>query len=277
MKKIDFHVHCFPDELAPRAMDKLSDGVEKRPEYDGTVSGLLGYMRENGIDKAVVCNIATNAKQTPNVNNFTISLINNPVAVPRPPAAGHQPLVPFGSIHPQYEDYKGEIDRLRAAGVRGLKFHPDYQKYFVDDPAMMPVYEYAAGKKMILLFHMGLDIGLRGVVRATPDRMINVVKALPDAKIVAAHMGGYKYSDIAEEYLIGESLFLDTSSTLSSLSKKQAERMIKKHGADKILFATDGPWFSAKKDIDYINSLNLSGKEKEAIFHNNAEKLLFTE
>jgi predicted TIM-barrel fold metal-dependent hydrolase len=262
MSMIDFHTHCFPDALAERAIGLLAERSERKPFYDGTAGGLTAYMRGNGIDKAVVCNIATNAKQTAKVNDFAISL------------KGYENLIPFGSIHPGFREYKAEIGRLKAAGIRGLKFHPDYQEYFADDPAMTAVCEYAAGLGMILLFHTGLDIGLRGVVRCTPDRLINVVKALPGATIVAAHMGGYKYADITEDYLIGENLYFDTSNTLTLLPKRQAERMIKNHGADKILFATDGPWFDAKKDIRYIDGLNLTAGEKDAIFHKNAERLL---
>jgi predicted TIM-barrel fold metal-dependent hydrolase len=259
---IDFHTHCFPDALAERAIGALTARSKLKPEYDGTADGLTACMRKNGIGRAVVCNIATNAKQTQKVNDFAIAL------------QGYAELVPFGSIHPLFPDFKAEIGRLKAAGIKGLKFHPDYQEYFVDEPAMLKVYEYAASLGMILLFHTGLDIGLRGVVRCTPDRMVNVVRALPNATIVAAHMGGYKYADITEEFLIGERLYFDTSSTLKYLPKKQAERMIKNHGADRILFATDGPWFDAAKDIEYINALKLTAAEREAIFHGNAERLL---
>jgi len=299
VKIIDFHTHCFPDALAARAIAVLIANSRQTPRYDGTAGGLRAYEKARGISKAVVCNIATNAKQTQNVNTFAISLLemrfkgqNMPLDA-RNIGAGKDTetgaavinavsesnnesvsLIPFGSIHPEFADYKSEIDRLHSAGIKGLKFHPDYQAYFVDDPHMMDVYGYAASLGMILLFHTGLDIGLRSVVRCTPDRLINVVKALAGAKIVAAHMGGYKYADLTEEYLIGQNLYFDTSASLSTLPKKQALRMIRNHGADKILFATDGPWFDAGKDIVYIKSLGLTAGEREAIFHGNAERLL---
>lgn len=33
-------------------------------------------------------------------------------------------LVPFGAMHPDYPDKIGEICRLRAAGIKGIKLHP---------------------------------------------------------------------------------------------------------------------------------------------------------
>ena len=274
--KFDFHTHCFPDSLAQRALKQLSDRNPKkpRPHYDGTFGGLKARLNKAGIGGSVVCNISTNPKQTPAVNSFAIACAeskNNPQAdFPQI----NKRTQHFGSIHPSYENYKYEIDRLCGAGIKGLKFHPDYQGNFVDDESVFPIYEYAAGKGMIMLFHTGLDIGLRGVVKSTPDRFINVVNAFRGAKLVAAHMGGYKYADVTEEYLTGKDCYMDTSASLTTLTKKQAERMIKNHGVDKILFATDLPWFSPEKDIKFIDSLNLTVEEKEKIYYRNAEKLL---
>lgn len=261
LMKIDFHTHCFPDRLAEKAINELAVRSEKKAFFDGTLSGLKDRIKKAGIDKAVVCNISTNVKQVPAVNDFAI-------------AANGGEIISFGSVHPLYENYKYEIDRLCGAGIKGLKFHPDYQKYFVDDESVFPIYEYAAGKGMIMLFHAGIDIGLKGVIKCTPDRFVNVAKAFSGAKLVAAHMGGYYYADLAEEYLTGKDIYLDTSASLSTLTKKQALRIIRGHGADKVLFATDLPWFSPEKDIKYIESLGLTEEEKEMIYHKNAEKLL---
>ena len=261
--KFDFHTHCFPDKLAERALKQLSDRNPKKPKphYDGTFGGLKARLQRAGIGGAVICNISTNPKQVPSVNDFAIACnVGNYYA--------------FGSIHPSYENYKYEIDRLCGAGIKGLKFHPDYQGNFVDDESVFPIYEYAANRGMIMLFHTGLDIGLRGVVKCTPDRLVNVVNAFRGAKLVAAHMGGYKYADVTEEYLTGKDCYMDTSASLSTLTKKQALRMIKNHGIDKILFATDLPWFSPEDDIKFIDALNLTAEEKEKIYYKNAERLL---
>lgn len=259
--KIDFHTHCFPDRLAGNAIKKLSEMIDQKPFFDGTLEGLKARLIKAGIDAAVICNIATNERQVRAVNDFAIA------------ACGGN-LTSFGSIHPKFADYKSEINRLCDAGIKGVKFHPDYQNYFVDDESVYPVYEYAAGKGMILHFHTGLDLGIRGVVKAPPDRFLNVIEAFPGAKLVAAHMGGYAYADLSERLLAGRDFYMDTSATLCTMAKRQAERVIKKHGADKILFGTDMPWFSPEKDIRFIDSLSLSPEEKEKIYHKNAEKLL---
>jgi len=67
---------------------------------------------------------------------------------------------------------------------------------------------------------------------------------------------------------------LDTSASISSVTKKQAARMIKNHGADKVLFATDLPWFKPEKEIKFIDSLDLTAEDREKIYYKNAKKLL---
>ena len=69
---IDFHTHAFPDELAKKAIPKLAANGNIANVGDGTVRSLLAEMGRSGVDRAVILNIATNAKQQTNVNNFAI-------------------------------------------------------------------------------------------------------------------------------------------------------------------------------------------------------------
>ena len=69
---VDFHTHCFPDFLAPRAMENLTRISVYPPCLNGTLSALKESMSRAGIHRSVVLNIATNPKQTENVNNFAI-------------------------------------------------------------------------------------------------------------------------------------------------------------------------------------------------------------
>ena len=69
---IDFHTHCFPDALAEKALGKLSAIGNLPTHSDGTAAGTLAKMDACGIDRAVVLNIATNDRQTANVNRFAI-------------------------------------------------------------------------------------------------------------------------------------------------------------------------------------------------------------
>ena len=76
------------------------------------------------------------------------------------------------------------------------------------------------------------------------------------------------------KYLVGEDVYFDTSSTLEWLSLDKANKMIRAHGVEKFLFASDFPMWDHEEELERFNRLDLSDEEREMILHKNAEKLL---
>jgi len=258
---IDFHTHCFADDIAARAVSAIAQAADIPARSDGTVSGIRTSMKTAGIDKSVLLSIATKPHQTSKINQWAISIQDND-------------LIPFGTIHPDFDDWKNELLRLQQAGIKGIKFHPDYQKFYVDDPRMFPVYEMAAQLGLIIIFHAGVDLGLPEPYHCPPQRMRQVVRAFPGAKLVAAHMGGYQCWDDVERYLVGEAVYLDTSFSLRDMSPEQFLRILSGHGAARLLFASDSPWGSQSEEVERMQTIGLQEPEMQAILGGNAAKLL---
>ena len=258
---IDFHVHCFPDELAYKTIPLLAEraGVEAR--LNGTVSDVKQSMNKAEIVCSVIQTIATKPSQTEVINDWASSIQGDGI-------------ICFGTIHPLYPDPEAEIKRIKEMGLPGIKFHPDYQEFFVDDEKLFPVYEKIIENDLIILFHAGVDIGLPAPYHCTPERMKKVVDTLPEGKIIAAHMGGYKMWDEVEKKLVGSNLYFDTSYSLRHMSKEQFVRIIENHGEERILFGTDSPWEDQKEEVERIKDLNLEKEVESALFYNNACKLL---
>lgn len=87
-------------------------------------------------------------------------------------------------------------------------------------------------------------------------------------------MGGMKCWDGVEEYLVGQPVWLDTAAISSAIGKEQLARMIKNHGADRILFASDCPWSDPRQEKALIEGLGLEKSEENAIFFGNIQALL---
>jgi predicted TIM-barrel fold metal-dependent hydrolase len=259
---VDFHTHVFPDELAPRAVRQLTSRSGERAHTDGTCSGLKSSMQRHGIQRSVTQPVSTRPEQTPTINNFAIQQLNNPM------------LVPFGTIHPDYADFRTEIQRLREAGIRGVKFHPDYQQFYVDEPRMFPIYEALADAGLIGLFHTGVDIGLGPPYHGTPDRMAKVLDAFPQWTVVAAHFGGFQMWDDVERFLIGRSIYLETSYTLAWFDNARFVQMARNHGVSRVLFGTDSPWADQGEEIGLLKRCGLDAGELETVFYRNAARLL---
>jgi predicted TIM-barrel fold metal-dependent hydrolase len=257
---IDFHVHCFADELATKAVPKLAECAKIPARLDGRVSSIKESMRKAGIDKSVVLSIATKPSQTEKINTWSSSIQDDSI-------------IAFGSVHPE-SNWKSELPRLKEMGIKGIKFHPDYQKFFVDEKNMFPIYELAVNLGLVIVFHAGVDIGIPEPCHATPERLRRVIDAFPEGKIVAAHMGGYSYWDQVEEYLVGTGIYLDTSFGLRFMTSEQSRRIINNHGYKKILFASDSPWGDQSEEVEKVREFCFDPEVESAILGLNAKRLL---
>ncbi|NLW74117.1 MAG: amidohydrolase family protein [Clostridiales bacterium] len=263
---IDFHVHCFPDTLAPRALAALSEHVQAEgfPCTDGTQSGTEAHIASQGVDYAVVCNIATNSRQQHNVNSFAISI-----------AKSSKTLYSLGSLHPHGEDKRGELLRLREAGIRGIKIHPDYIGIDITDPAYYEIFELCSELGFFVLMHAGFDPVSPGHVHASPGMIATVAARYPGLKLIAAHMGGYLRSGEVIEHLLGKDIWLDTS--MSSQRPDEYDNLVyilKNHSPDRLLFASDTPWSYAAEELKFIHSAKLRDDLTEKILYKNALALL---
>lgn len=258
---IDFHVHCFPDEIAERAVATLAEKANIPARSDGTVSGIKASMKKAGIDKSVVLSIATKPQQTQKITQWAQSVQDSSILT-------------FGSIHPDCPDWGEELKRMGEAGMKGIKFHPEYQEFYVDDPKVFPIYEKAAEMGLIILFHAGADLGFPPPIHCTPVRLKKVVRTFTGAKIVAAHMGGYNCWDEVERHLAGEPLYFDTSFSLDEMSRKQFDRLVGAHGFQRLLFATDSPWREQSEEVEFLRNMCLPDDLLQAILGGNAAKLL---
>lgn len=265
---IDFHTHIFPDNIAASTISYLSSKAYIPPYATGTLEGLKTSMKEALVDLSVVLPVVTKPKQFDSILSFA-TLVNETDG-----------LISFGGIHPQSEHYQEELDQIHAKGLKGVKLHPDYQGTFIDDESYINLITYALDLGLIIDIHAGFDGGFQAPYRCTPThsrRMLDeVLKRTrhPDPKIVLAHTGGLFYWDQVEELLVDQKVYFDLSYSLGKIPDEQLYRLIRNHGIDRILFATDCPWSSQKHDVDYLKGMDLTDGQKERIFSKNAMELL---
>lgn len=258
---VDFHVHCFPDMLAEKATEALAERARIPLWQHGTIGEIKISMKKAGINRSVILSIATRPQQTEKISQWSASIQDDDITA-------------FGSIHPDYADWNNELVRMKEMGIKGIKMHPDYQEFFVDEKRIFPIYEKAFALGFIVVFHAGLDIGLPEPCHCTPERLRKVVRAFPGGRMVAAHMGGYRYWDDVEKYLAGEDIYFDTSYSLKEMDAGQLDRLILHHGYEKLLFATDSPWGGQAEEVSRFKSLGLPEKMENAILGGNAMRLL---
>jgi len=258
---IDMHAHAFPDALAGRAVAHLERQGGITAALDGTVGALLASMDRAGIERAVICSIATDPGQFRAILRWSAA-----IAGPR--------LCPFPSVHPASPDALEEIRQVAAAGFRGVKLHPEYQGFHVDDPRLEPFYRALDREGLVALFHAGHDIGFPDSDRAAPQRFLALHRAFPGLDVVASHLGGFRrWSEVAE-HLVGTGVWLDTSYTLGHIPPPLLAEILGYHRPDRLLFGSDSPWVDQVEAVAGILALNLPEDLKERILGANAAALL---
>ncbi len=259
---IDFHTHAFPEKIASRAisgLSKASGGL--KPQSEGTLSSLLEEMHKDGVDIFVVQSIATNPTQQTNVNDFAIEMNKE------------ANIFAFGSVHPDAPDALEELERIKDAGLKGVKFHPEYQSFYADDEKMKPIYKKISSLGLITLFHAGHDFGFCAPYHGMPDHLLGALKWF-DSPVVAAHWGGVGCGSEVIEKLCGKDIWFDLSFGYGTMPRCVAQQIVEKHTPDRLLFASDMPWHRPSWEMRLIESLDLADSDKDKIYYKNAVKLL---
>lgn len=262
---IDFHTHIFPDKIADRTIAYLSAICHADPYIEpftnGKQEGLLKSMEKSGVDCSVNLPVVTSPSQFRSVNQFAANF-------------QQEPIISFGGIHPQSTDYKNELKYIKSLGIKGIKLHPDYQETHFNDISYKRIIAYASELDLIVAVHAGFDPKSPNDIHCTPQMAAEVIEEVSPTKMVLAHMGGNEMWDDVERYLVGKNVWFDTGVMLDIIPKEQFFRIVKNHGMDKILFATDSPWAGQKEYVDYFLSLPMTEEERKCILYKNAEKLL---
>lgn len=258
---IDFHTHCFPDKIAHRAIDSLAKAAALIPASDGTATGLISSMDADGVDISVILNIATNPHQQTSVNNFASELNKS------------ERFFAFGSVHPDAEDALDELERIADMGLKGVKLHPEYQNFFVDDEKMKPIYKKISDLGLITVFHSGADYGFAAPYKCMPDALTRALKWF-DSPVIAAHWGGIMYHEEVLKHLCGLPVYFDVSFGYGTVALPMVRQIVQKHGTDKLLFGSDSPWHKPSDDMRVLHALDLDEADINKICYDNAAKLL---
>lgn len=200
---------------------------------------LLSRADRAGIARVVVHTAATDPSQVIPANNWAMDMERQS---PRVRA--------FGTLHPDYAEPEKELARLRAAGIKGLKFHPDFQGFFLDDPKFYALMELI-GDEFTLMIHVG-DTLPPEKNPSCPLKMAKLRRAFPGPRLIAAHLGGYSHWRYAVEHLAGLDVFLDTSSSLSFIDDDTLRELLAKHPAEQLLFGSDYPLFDPADEIALV-------------------------
>ncbi len=258
---IDAHAHIFPEKIAAKAVAGIGNFYDSlQMHLDGTAETLIKQGEAAGIGKFLVQSVATVPEQVTSINDFISEQVKK----------YPDKFIGFAAMHPNFRDVREELERAVSSGLKGIKLHPDFQRFNIDDEKAFEIYGAAEDMGLPILIHMG-DIRTEF---SKPKRLLNIMGRFPRLKIIAAHFGGWSEWDSAADILKGTGLWTDCSSSLYAMSPEHARSLIDVYGADRVLFGTDYPMWTAAEELERFGRIPLTEREREMILHENAEKLL---
>ena len=258
---IDFHTHAFPDDLAARAVPFLEEEGNVKAWLNGTVADLLRSMDRAGIEKSVICSIATRPRQFRSILEWSKSIRSNR-------------LVPLPSVHPRSERLAEEIRIIAEEGFRGIKLHPYYQDFSLDAEEMDPLYEALIDNGLLVVMHTGFDIAFPRVPLCDPSRVVGVLDRFPGLTLVTTHLGAWDHWDEARRLLVGRPIYMEISYSLDFLDPATAREMVVSHPPEFLLFGSDSPWSDQGNTLRLLRELDLDPGLFRKIVHGNGERLL---
>ncbi len=261
---IDFHTHAFPDEVAAKAIPSLEGEGKIKAHTRGTIESLSASMERAGIDRSLICSIATNPKQFEPILNWSRQI-------------RCERFIPLPSVHPDDPRGAERIYTIHKEGFAGIKMHPFYQDYFLNDTKLTPLYQALSDTGLMLVVHCGYDIAFPRTRRVDPAAILTLQNRFPDLRLISTHFGGWDIWDEVEEILIGRNIYMEISFALHYLKKEQVVRMLNNHPPEYLLFGSDSPWVDQKECIDQLKGLGLNNTLLSGILGENANRLLQAE
>ena len=269
---IDVHSHDFAPSVATRAMNGMCRGLDGRltPSGDGTLANHLDHLDLAGVDKAVMCPIATKPGQFDVILWRSVAILSG--------AAGERAqrkIVPFASVHPRDPDWSRHLDEVAAAGIRGLKFHPYYQDFSLADPSVWPIFRKVAELWLVVQCHAGRDLGYLDRTDACgPAEIATLLKNVKGLTFIAAHLGGCSgYAPHATDALLELGAYIDTSALVQNHHKDEEMRLLRSWPRERILFATDWPWTHYPEELAWVRAVR-APEDWNAVLGDNAARLL---
>jgi predicted TIM-barrel fold metal-dependent hydrolase len=215
---------------------------------------ILTLMNEARIDRAVIMTYVDAQDEAP------LDYIAHAIA--RYPDR----LVGYARLHPAAENAQTLLEKaVRDYGFKGLKLHPVSTLVHPADTATHQLMRKAAELSVPVLFHCGDE------PFTTPLELEYAAAAVPEATIIFGHMGGYFHTE--EAIVVAQrrhNVYLETSAMPRPAMIRQAIDIL---GAERVLFASDGPGCNPRLEVYKVERAGLTEAEKRLIFAENILRL----
>lgn len=273
---VDFHTHIFPPEMQLRdeylRRDPTFAALYGNPKAKlATADDLRSSMDAAGVDATVITGFAwADSDLCIRSNDYLLESA----------AKSNGRLIPFVNVLPQQGDAAlKEIERCAAGGARGLgELRPADQGYSLADIEASGLLEEAVRRYgLILMFHVSEPVGhaYPGKAGLPIEEFYWFLVEHPEATVVGAHWaGGLPFYALMPEVAALTNVYFDTGGTPYLYRPAIYRHAVELVGAERVLFASDYPLISQRRQLREIEESELGDNAKAMILGGNAARLL---
>lgn len=185
---------------------------------------------------------------------------------------------PFGVVDPLLPDWREELRRCHEVhGMAGIRLHPNYHSYTLNDPAFAELLSEAAGRGMVVQIALKMEDErtvhplLKDLPTVDPGPLAGLLARLPAARIVLLNALGNVLSEPLKRLLATGQVWVDIA-TLEGLAG--LERLVTQVGHEHLLFGSYAPVFYAEAAHLKLKESALTPEHGEAVRHGNARGIV---
>ena len=197
--------------------------------------------------------------------------------------AADKSRIGFMSVDPNLPDYLDEYERAKSLGLKGIKLGANYQRFDPLGKEAFELYRRANKDGLPILFHIGASpIAPAPLKNAHPLTIDEIAIALPDLKIVMAHIGHPWVRETVSVIRKHPNVYSDVSAIYTRpWMTYEALLMAFEWGAmHKLLFGSDFPVTTPQYAMERLRAVNdvvvgtsmpkIPAEKIEAIIHADA-------
>jgi predicted TIM-barrel fold metal-dependent hydrolase len=277
---IDVHTHAEVsmrdrEDATARAFQDAAQKYFKHDEPRPTIPEIAAYYRERKIACVIFSVDGQRVRGLKPVSNEEVAELA---------AENDDIMIPFASIDPgRGQDGVREARRLIGHfGVRGFKFHPQFQEFEPNDRAAYPLYEVIAEAKLPAIFHTGhsgMGTGMPGgggirLKYGNPMLIDDVAVDFPDMPIILAHPSWPWQDEALSMCLHKPQVYIDLSGWSPKYFPPQLVHYANTLLKHKVLFGTDYPLLTPERWLADFEKIDVRPEVRPLILKENAAELL---
>jgi hypothetical protein len=268
IKAIDVHGHYGRWNPIGGVLHLRGDANAENPLYHACMSADAGAVARRALEVGIEWTLVSPLLGLVPRGKASALLGNEEAFKVVPNTPGLRQWVIINPLEP--ETYAQAELMLKAPWCVGIKIHPEEHVYPIREHGQ-PIFEFAVKHRAVVLTHSG-------GVNSVPEEFVPFANALPELKLILAHLGHMDVGDITHQVRAIQSsrhrnLYVDTSSS-KSLLPGLIEWAVREIGAERILFGSDTPLYFSAMQRARIDRAEIPLADRIKILSENARRLL---